>query len=505
MRRSRAGWRVGEEAGRSGSGARGSTLSRVKAARWGWSLAAVASVFALPAMAEPKGRDAGQLYGQLCANCHGQNMEGGKGGSLVGSQWKHGGDDASLARSIHDGYVEAGMPKFSTTVNDAEIMALVAYIHETAVHRVDQAPKEERALPEGVQHSEEHAYRIEKVAEGFDVPWSMCFLPDGRILVTERAGRLRVVDHGKLRPEVIGGLPPMVVQDEGGLMSVVAHPDFARNGWIYLSYSDPGPNDTAMTRIIRARLRGWQLVDLEPIFSIPQERYQKGYVLFGCRMVFAGDELFFSVGARGMEESVTRDPQELSLPNGKIHRVLADGKIPSDNPFVGQAGAMGSIWAYGVRNPQGLARDPRDGMLWESEHGPRGGDELNHIERGKNYGWPLVTHGMNYDGTPVSDKTDAPGLEPPVLHWTPSIAPSELEFYTGDKFPKWKNQLFLGSLATQKFLRFVVDDRRVTHTEEIFHGLGRVRDIKTGPDGFLYVALELIGKPGRIVRLVPAE
>jgi len=413
---------------------------------------------ALPAgHAQAKGRDAGTIYAELCAGCHGAKLEGGKGGSLRGNPWKHGGDDAGLARSIRDGYPGAGMPAFGVTVNEAETRALVA------------------------------------------------FLPDGRMLVTERVGRLRIVESGKLRPEAIGGLPAVRVKDEAGLMSVVAHPDFANNGWIYLSFSDPGPDETAMTKVIRGRLRDGQLVEQETIFSIPPEKYQKGNVLFGGRLVFAGEHLLFSVGVRGMEEKVTHDAQELSLPNGKIHRVFHDGKIPPDNPFVATAGAVGSIWAFGVRNPQGLARNPRDGALWETEHGPRGGDELNHIVRGRNYGWPVVTHGMNYDGTPISEKTEAPNIESPVRHWTPSIAASEIEFYAGDKFPKWKHQLFLGTLTTQKLLRLVIDDGRVAHTEEVFKNFGRVRDIKTGPDGFIYVALEAIGKPGRVVRLLPAD
>jgi glucose/arabinose dehydrogenase len=219
-------------------------------------------------------------------------------------------------------------------------------------------------------------------------------------------------------------------------------------------------------------------------------------------MVFSGPYLFFSVG----ERNVFGAAQKLDVPNGKIHRIFPDGRVPPDNPFVHTPGAVGSIWAYGTRNPQGLALDPRDGSLWETEHGPRGGDELNWIRRGRNYGWPVITYGINYDGTPITDKTAAPGMEQPVLHWTPSIATSEIEFYTGDRFPKWKGNLFLGSLAQQKFLRIVIDaQHRATHVEEVFKHLGRVRDIKTGPDGNLYVALEYIGKRGRVVRLVPAE
>lgn len=455
--------------------------------------------------AHAKDRDAGAIYGELCASCHGADIEGGKGPPLRGPDWKHGGDDAALAKSIRDGYPGGGMPAFGATVNPRETEALVTFLREKATREKDPAPTSDRPFPAGEQRSEEHAYKIETVAEGLDVPWSLCFLPDGRMLVTERVGRLRIVERGQLRPEAVGGIPPVVAKDEGGLMSVVADPDFARTGWIYLSFSDPGPNDTAMTKIVRGKLRDGQFVDQETIFSIAREKYQKGYVLFGCRLVFDGDYLFFSVGVRGLEEQITNSAQDLTLATGKIHRVFRDGKIPPDNPFVAQPGAFGSIWAYGVRNPQGLARDPRDGALWESEHGPRGGDELNRVERGRNYGWPLVTHGMNYDGTPISDKAEAPGMVSPVVDWTPSIAASEIEFYTGDKFPKWRNQLFVGSLATQKLLRLVIDGGRVTHTEEIFKQHGRVRDIKTGPDGCLYLALELIGKPGKVVRLAPAE
>jgi glucose/arabinose dehydrogenase len=451
------------------------------------------------------GRDGTKLYAELCAGCHGEQLQGGKGGSLVNGKWKHGGDEASLIKTITQGYPRSGMPGFAATVTPAEVLSLITFIKETATRRKEPEIHASFALPIGTQKSEEQPYRMESVAEGLDVPWSLTFLPDGRLLVTERAGRLRVIDHGKLLPEPVEGVPEVVVKDEAGLMSVVADPDFAQNQLLYLSFSDPGPDETAMTKIIRARLQDNRLEKIETVFAIPRENYQPGYVLFGGRLVVDGDYLFFSVGERGMEEKTTGQAQDLTVPNGKIHRVFRDGKIPPDNPFLSQEGAFPSIWAYGVRNPQGLARDPVTGDLWETEHGPRGGDELNRIQRGLNYGWPIITYGMNYDGTPITDKTHAPGMEQPVVNWTPSIAASEIEFYHGDRFPKWKNNLFVGSLAQQKFLRFVVKNGKVVHQEELFKNLGRVRDIKTGPDGFLYVALELVGEPGRIVRLVPPE
>jgi glucose/arabinose dehydrogenase len=457
--------------------------------------------------AQARTRSVTEVYAEFCSGCHGTKMEGGKGGSLISGKWKHGSDQASLTRSVRSGYPSAGMPGFSPALDDAQITALVAYIFETSSRHIDPQPQEEEALPTGIRHTEQHAFRFESVAEGLDVPWSLTFLPDDRILVTERVGRLRVIEHGRLLPEPIGGLPHVVVKDEAGLLSVVADPRYSENGWIYLSFADggDGDGDPAMTKIIRGKLRDHQLVEQEIIFSVPASKYQNSHVLFGGRLAFRDGYLFFSVGERGLEQGSTGQAQDLSLAVGKIHRVLPDGSAPRDNPFVKTPGAVPSIWAYGVRNPQGLAFDPRQGDLWESEHGPRGGDELNRIVRGANYGWPIVTYGMNYDGTPISDKTHAPGMVDPVLYWTPSIAVSEIEFYTGNRFPKWKNNLFVGSLAQQKFLRLVVEKGKVVHREDIFERHGRVRDIKTGPDGFIYLALEFIGKPGRIVRLVPAD
>ena len=328
-------------------------------------------------------------------------------------------------------------------------------------------------------------------------------------------------------------------------MAVAVHPDYARSGWIYLSFSDPGdepgagskeqrgqsrehegrsgepggdpkpqgagnPDEKApasgkgrsMTKIIRGRLRENRFVDQEAIFARPKESYPEGYVLFGSRLVFDGPHLYFTVGERG----VLGDAQRLGVPNGKVHRVFHDGKIPPDNPFADRPGAWASIWSYGHRNPQGLALNPATHELWEAEHGPRGGDEVNYIQRGRNYGWPAITHGINYDGTPVSNQTEAPGMEQPARNWTPSIAVSQVMVYTGDRFPAWRDNLFVGSLAQQKFLRLEVKDGQVTHEEELFVNLGRVRDIKTGPDGLIYVLLEeLHGASGWLVRLVPAD
>ena len=446
-------------------------------------------------------RDGGVIYEQMCANCHGTGLGGGKGGSLLGGALKHGDSDESLTKSIRDGFPATGMPAFGQALNEAEIRAVVVHLRERLANQ--HAPEKTEPIDANqVRASELHSYRIETIVDqGLEVPWSFVFFPDKRILVTERAGRLRIIDHGQLSAP-IEGVPTVIEKGEGGLMSVALHPDFTHNHWVYLAFSDPGEGETAMTKVVRARFADNRLTELEPIFSVPKENYPPGYVLFGCRMEFLGDHLFFSIGERG----VTGDAQKPDVPTGKIHRVLDDGRIPPDNPYAHTPGVLGTIWAIGVRNPQGLAFDPVTHALWETEHGPRGGDELNLIEPGKNYGWPVITHGINYDGTAITDQTAADGMEQPVRHWTPSIATSQIAFYTGDRFPKWKNHLFLGSLAQQKFIRIELDGKRIIHEEELFKNLGRIRDIKTGPDGYLYLALEQLGgASGRIVRLVPVE
>ena len=456
---------------------------------------ALAGVIPAPAE-EPQ-----NIYTQLCASCHGTNLEGGKGPALLGFL-QHGDEASALAHAIKAGFPLTGMPAFGGQLADADVTALVVHLLEARAHRVVPGPADplDQQL---IRHSEKHDFRIEAfVQDGLQVPWSFDWLPDGRILLTERIGRLRVIQDGKLLPEPIAGIPEVIERGEGGLMAVRVAPDYAQSGWIYLTFSDPGEPGHAMTKIVRGKLDGNRFTGLETIFSLPREKYQEGYVLFGSRIEFDRGYLFFTVGERGQ----TGDAQKLEVPNGKVHRVWPDGRTPSDNPFADTPGAWGSIWSLGHRNPQGLAINPVTHDVWEAEHGPRGGDELNHIREGANYGWPVITYGVNYDGTAVTDRTEAPRMEQPARHWTPSIATGQVAFYTGDKFPDWKGDLFLGSLAQQQLIRFKVDDDHVVHEEEIFSHLGRVRDIRTGPDGYLYVALEQIGNAsGWLVRLVPAE
>lgn len=459
-----------------------------------------------PAAADPATpRDAATLYTQFCAGCHGADLEGNRAGSLLDEKWMNASDDVGLHRVIRDGVARSGMPAFGKTFTEPEIRALVVLIRESAHRRADPAVGEADELPVGVQRSERHAYRVEKVVTGLDVPWSLTFLPDGRLLFTERNGTLREarLKDGRWTSRAITGTPPVWVRDEGGLLAITPHPDYAANGWIYLTLADPGPGDTGNTKLVRGRIRGGRWVAQETIYQAPAASYSNLGINFGSDVVFHDGYLFFSFGERGE----VGQAQDLSRPNGKVHRIFPDGRIPPDNPFVATLGALPSIWSYGHRNPQGLAIHPVTGELWETEHGPRGGDELNYIRRGRNYGWPVATHGMNYDGTAVSAVTKKKGTEPPVLQWTPSIAASPIRFYTGDAFPRWKNHLFLGALAQQELHRLEVEGDRVVHRELLLKGQGRVRDIVPGPDGALYVALEIPGPdtPDHIVRLVPAD
>jgi len=448
-----------------------------------------------------RGRDVTKLYTEYCAGCHGTDMTGGSASSLVDGIWRHGGDDASITDSIRNGHPVEGMPAMDKDFNAAEIRGLVIYIRERSAGVETAHTKYNAPVPGAIAQSENASFKLEPVMEaGLKEPWAIAFLPDGRALVTERPGRLRIIEHGKLLPEPVGGIPA-VYGGEGGLLDVVLHPDYPRSGndWIYLSYGDKSQGGLAMAAVIRGRLRDGAFVDQQQIFKADDSLYRAGGQRFGSRLLFDGKKhLFFSVGDR----ACPGDEQDLSQPNGKVHRVNDDGTIPKDNPFVHHAGAIPSIWTYGDRNPQGLALNPVTGDLWESEHGPRGGDELNILHPGHNYGWPVITYGMNYDGTPITNHLAHDGMDQPVTYWVPSIATSALAFYTGTEFPQWKNNLFLGSLAAQELRRLVIDGGKVTHQEVLFKGIGRVRNIVNGPDGHLYVVLN---EPDRIERIVPAE
>ncbi len=445
-----------------------------------------------------KGREVTKLYADNCASCHGADLSGGSASSLVDNNWRYGGDDASITNSIRNRHSGAGMPSLQQTLNDAEIRALVVYIHERGTAFQQAHTQYNAPAPGAIVRSEKESFKLEPVIEtGLKEPWAIAFLPDGRLLVTERPGRLRLVERGQLLPEPVRGIPA-VYGGEGGLLDVMLPPDYGPgHDWIYLTYGDKSPDGQGMTAVIRGRLRDGALIDQQIIFKADVGHYRAGGQRFGSRLLFDGKgHLFFSIGDRAHPG----DEQDLSCPNGKVYRVNEDGSIPQDNPFAHRPGALPGIWTYGHRNPQGLVFSPMTGELWETEHGPRGGDELNILYPGHNYGWPVITYGINYDGTPITDHTSQEGMDQPITYWVPSIAASPITFYTGSRFPQWKNNLFLGALAAQELRRLVIDGHSVTHQEILFKGMGRVRDIVNAPDGYLYIVLN---QPDRIDRLVP--
>jgi aldose sugar dehydrogenase len=357
-----------------------------------------------------------------------------------------------------------------------------------------------------VQGSADHEFRVVTVAEGLDHPWSLAFLPDGRMLVTERDGRLRVIRDGVVQPEAVAGVPAVWANGQGGLLDVVPHPDFASNRLVYLSFSKPREGE-ATTAVVRGRLEGNRLVDVEEIFEANAWTDRRQH--FGSRLAFDRDGyLFITVGDRGaspgLENAASHPSQDLSNHQGTVNRLHDDGRVPQDNPFVDRAGARPEIWSYGHRNPQGLAIHPETGDIWSTEHAPQGGDELNRIQRGLNYGWPVIGHGVNYGGARIHTDTARAGMENPVHYWIPSIGTSGLMVYTGDLFPNWRGDVFAGGLVGTQVARLTLDGRRVTDEETLLQGMSRVRDIRQSPDGAIYIVFDSSGAGNpSIVRLEP--
>lgn len=349
--------------------------------------------------------------------------------------------------------------------------------------------------------SEAGELEVATVAEGLEHPWGLAFLPDGRYLVTERPGRLRIVGPDGTLSAPVAGVPEVFAKGQGGLLDVALDPDFATSPWVYLSFSEPGEGGGG-TSVARGRWENDALVDVEVIFR-QSPKLDTGQH-FGSRLVFDREKrLYVTSGDRGTQPNV----QPLDLGQGKIFRIERDGSIPADNPFVGREDAQPAIWSYGHRNVQGAALHPTTGALWQTEHGARGGDELNIPEAGKNYGWPVITLGVNYNGMPIGEgKTEAPGMEQPMHQWTPSIAPSGLAFYTADRFPAWQGDLFVGALAFQRVVRLELEGDKVVREEALLTDLGeRIRDVRQGPDGYLYLLTDAAN--GKLLRvgLAPAN
>jgi aldose sugar dehydrogenase len=345
--------------------------------------------------------------------------------------------------------------------------------------------------------TEEHAFRVVRVVQGLEHPWSVAFLPDGRMLVTERPGRLRIISNGKLDPQPIGGLPEVTPHGQGGLHDVVLHPQFAANSLVYLAYAARGA-DGVGTELARGELKGNRLENLRVIFR----QHPKGTrgQHFGGRIVFdRSGFVYLTLGDRGEMDRAQRPDDHA----GSVIRLHDDGRVPGDNPFVTRPAWKPEKFTFGNRNMQGAALHPQTGVLWTHEHGPQGGDEVNVMRAGANYGWPVITYGVQYViGTKIGEGTHKPGMAQPVHYWVPSIAPSGMAFYTGDRFPRWKGDLFVGALRDRMLVRLKLDGEKVVKEERMLQGvLGRIRDVRSAPDGFLYVLTD--ESQGILARLEP--
>tara|TARA_B100001146_G_C16192697_1_gene439977 strand:- start:1598 stop:2767 length:1170 start_codon:yes stop_codon:yes gene_type:complete len=354
---------------------------------------------------------------------------------------------------------------------------------------------------DSIEKTIKETFKVETFIDGFDIPWGMAFLPNQNLIVSDRNGNLWQVDYNKKKKTQIVGVPNVRNKGQGGLLDVQVHPDFINNHYIYLgftSYLKKRKNKT-FTSIVRARLKNNSLIDQKIIYKADDIYYSGVTVHYGTRIVFDKEGyLYFSIGDRGRRDQA----QLLDYPNGKIHRLHDDGSIPTNNPFIQEKNAIKSIWTYGNRNPQGLAIHPVSSIIFETEHGPKGGDELNILSSGNNYGWPEITYGKNYSGTTITKYTHKKGMEQPVIHWTPSIAVCGIDFYDGKLFKNWENNLLVSSLKFENLYRLEIKDNKVTEQEIVYRAGSRIRDVETGPEGFIYLALE---DPGRIVRFIPIK
>lgn len=440
---------------------------------------------------QEKKNDTHALFAEFCAGCHHTNRS-----SFQDRDWQFGNNPEDIFRSIKFGQPELGMPAFEKGFTDKELYALTDYIIELSK---DEKLKYQISSSSKIHDSEVQKFRVDTIVSGLESPWGLEFLPNGDLLITERSGYLYRFSRGKLSPP-IKGLPPIKAGGQGGLLDIELHPKYKENGWIYFSYSaysNKEGNKGSNTAIMRAKLSENTLTNQEIIFKAEPDTKTKHH--YGCRLEFDNDGyLFFSVGDRGNRNNA----QKLDNHCGKIHRIMDDGSIPDSNPFVNNEGAMPSIYTYGNRNPQGLVMHPETYQIWSHEHGPKGGDEINIIRKGANYGWPEITYGINYNGTIITNDTIKIGMEQPVIHWTPSIAPCGMTFVKGDRYPKWKNNILSGSLRFSHLNRSVVDGEKIIHQEQLLENIGRVRNVEVSPDGYIYVAIEL---PGKILKLIPVD
>jgi len=438
--------------------------------------------------------DVPENYTNLCISCHGEDLKGALAQSLVDGSWQFGARDSDIFRSVKFGHPQFGMPSWGAVLDDEQIWDLVKFIRE----REEDAGGNRPHLPETLE-TLDYQVKVETITEDLETPWGIAFLDEHTSLVTERPGRLRVIENGKLLPDPIVGTPEVLAEGQGGLLDVVPDPHYADNGLIYLTFSHPIINaeqDTlTFTSIVRGRIHKGKWLQQEVVYQADSMFYTKARIHYGGRISFAPEGyLFFTVGDR----SVMDQAQDLTRPNGKVHRINPDGSIPGSNPYYKHPQAIKSIYSLGHRNPQGLTTHPVTGQIWEAEHGPLGGDELNLIQPETNFGWPAITHGINYNGDIISETARQEGMAQPALYWIPSIAVCGIDFYQGGLFPKWNNQLLVSALRFEEVKLLDIENDRVIYQQTILKNAGRVRIARPAPDGSIYV---LLNRPDRILRL----
>ena len=437
------------------------------------------------------------IYATYCAGCHGTDLTGNTATALVKNDWVYGRTRGLVFRNIKFGIDNTEMAGFANLLSDDQIGTLVDYVW----HMQDEPVDRKVEIPD-ILETEDYQIQVEQLAaEGLEVPWAIEFADQNKVLISERKGQLRWLLDGELDPVPISGTPvPHNSASTSGYMDIALDPDYQQNGWVYLSYSHSqgdfeNKSAPATTRVIRGRIKDHQWTDEQNLFLAPDSLWVSEGNRWGCRFLFDDNgHLYFSIGdmARAM------DSQDPGKATGKIYRINADGTIPEDNPFIGIPGALKAVYSLGNRNAQGFSIHPETNEIWFTEHGPMGGDELNILKKGANYGWPVITYGRDYSGEVVSTKTHQEGMEQPIQQWTPSIGICPVEFVESAQFPAWKNNLLVGALAFEELQRLVIEDNQIVQSEMLLKGFGRVRDIKTAPDGTIYVVLN---SPDLLLRL----
>ncbi|MGQ8338369.1 PQQ-dependent sugar dehydrogenase [Sunxiuqinia sp. A32] len=442
-----------------------------------------------------------QLYTTYCAGCHGAGMEGTNAGpALYHPDWKHGSSLEEIEQSIANGIQGTTMIGWDKVLNEEQIRDLANYIKKSQ----KLPPSEKNAIKTEYINTSKYRLKIEKIVdEGLQTPWGIEFINSDSALISEKPGSMKWLINGNLDNNEIKGLPEThLTSSTGGFMDIAFDPDYKNNKWIYLSYSHTNDDiknkdALALTKIVRGQIIDNIWTNQQTLFEVPDSLMVIRGNRWGCRFLFDREGyLYFSIGDMGK----AMDSQQTNKATGKVFRINPDGSIPKDNPFVDVNGALPQTYSIGNRNVQGIAQHPETGEIWATEHGPRGGDELNILHKGANYGWPVITYGINYDGTVITDKTHQEGMEQPIVQWTPSIAVCPAEFCVSPLFPNWKNNLLVGALAFQEIRRLEIENDSITEQELMIKGMGRIRDFKFGPNGALYV---LTNDPDCVLRIVP--